>query len=106
MKKRIFRHHKCFYCKWKIFYFLLQVIGENSIIIGIISRRPKSIESERTIFEKYENPEKLPIGPMLPNAGPMLLTQEMAAVIFVSKLNPSTDIAKTVAIISTMYMVK
>lgn len=75
--------------------YFLHVEGDNNIIIGIISRRPNSITSDNKAVEKFENPEKLPIGPTTLKPGPTLLMQVSAAVMFVSKSNPSTEIAIT-----------
>ena len=50
----------------QILFFLniLQVDGERIMIIGINSRRPKSIARERIILENAEKEAKLYIGPI------------------------------------------
>ena len=61
--------------------------------IGIISSLPISIRKEKMIFEKYENSEKFPIGPIEPKAGPILLMQDTVDVKFASRSNPSSEIS-------------
>ena len=71
-----------------------QAVGENSRSIGKISSLPKSIQSERMIFEKPEYCEKLPTGPTIPSPGPMLLIVATTAVKLYSVVNPSIDISR------------
>ena len=59
------------------------------MISGKISSRPKSIAKESKIFENIEYPEKFATLASAENIGPTLLKQEVAAEMFVSRLNGS-----------------
>ena len=83
-------------------YLFFQAYGENRISIGTNSNLPNSIANDRIRVEKSEYGEKLPNAPNSPNAGPMLFTQEMAAVKVVSILIPSSEIASIVTIVTMM----
>ena len=66
-------------------YAFRQIEGENSIIIGKISSRPKSMSKLSTIFEKSENKEKFSTGPTKDKPGPTFPKVVMTAVMDVVK---------------------
>ena len=68
---------------------MLQVLGERAIISGKISSRPKSIANDSKSFENPVYPEKFATLASAENIGPTLLKQEVAAEMFVSRLNGS-----------------
>ena len=50
---------------------------------GKISNLPNSIAKDKVSFDRFENPEKFPLGPTIPNPGPifpMQATTELKAV--------------------------
>jgi len=55
-------------------------MGINKISIGKISRRPMSIHIDNTKVDKSEKGTKLPLGPQIPDPGPMFPIQATTAV--------------------------
>ena len=55
-------------------------MGINKISIGKISRRPMSIHIDNTKVDKSEKGTKLPVGPQIPDPGPMFPMQATTAV--------------------------
>ena len=65
-----------------------QIFRENKMSIGKISSRPMSISADKIILERFENPEKLPVGPITESPGPMFPMVAATAVKFVVKSKP------------------
>lgn len=64
--------------------------------MGKISRRPKSIAKDKTIFETPLYSANDPIGPTTLNPGPTLLKQVTAAEMFVSNPNGSWQMKRKI----------
>ena len=84
-------------------YFFTHVRGDNIIIIGNISSRPKSIAKEKIIFEKPLYAAKVDIPP---KNGPILLTHDTVAVKLASNPNESILTNKNTASIQIMYIAR
>lgn len=55
------------------YFYFFHKVGERSISIGNISKRPTSISNDKTSFEIHDKLEKFPVGPTIPKPGPTLL---------------------------------
>lgn len=58
---------------------------------GKISNLPNSIAKDNVNFDRFENSEKFPLGPTIPNPGPILPMQATTELKVVVKSNPSSD---------------
>ena len=58
---------------------------------GKISNLPNSIAKDKVSFDRFENPEKFPLGPTIPNPGPIFRMQATTELKVVVKSNPSSD---------------
>ena len=97
----------------KIDYFSVRleyILCDRQMSNGKISSRPISIAKLMTILEKPENAPKFAMGPTAANPGPMLLTQDTAAVNDVIKSflppTPSKEISKNTRAIRLIYSAK
>ena len=75
-------------------YLRFQVERERRTKKGKISKRPRSIFSDKMILEKLLKMPKLQVGPTASRPGPMLLRQAKTAVMLVSTLCPSMPMAR------------